>query len=183
LEGIKMLCDDCKKREATIQLTQIINNEKLTLNLCQKCADKRGFHSPFEGVPFPLAEFLSSMISPPGSGKEKKSLAKAEKEARCPVCKLSFSDFAQRGRLGCGSCYKVFRIQLKDLLRKIHGSDRHRGKIPNLPGVEMEYLKKERRLQEELKKAVDDENFEMAAQIRDKIKSISRMDQSGQEKK
>jgi len=167
-----MLCDDCQKREATIQVTQIANNQKMSLNLCQKCAEKRGFHSPFEGVPFPLAEFLSSMISPLGPGKEKKPFAKTEREAKCPTCGMSFSNFAHRGRLGCGSCYKAFRTQLKDLLRKIHGSDRHRGKIPNLPGEEMEYLKEERKLQGELKKAIDEEDFEIAAQIRDKIKNL-----------
>jgi len=166
-----MLCDDCRKKEANIQVTQIINNEKMTLNLCQKCAEKRGFRSPFEGVPFPLAEFLSSMISP-GSGTGKKTFAKADKETGCPICGMSFSDFARKGRLGCGSCYKAFRPQLKDLLRKIHGSHGHRGKIPNLPGREMEYLKEERKLQEELKKAIDEENFEIAAQIRDKIKGL-----------
>ncbi len=173
-----MLCDDCKKKEATIQITQIIDNQKMTLNLCQKCAEKRGFSSPFAGVPFPLAEFLSSMISPmpSGSGAGKKSVPKPEKELKCPSCGMTLTQFAQRGRLGCGSCYKTFRVQLKDLLRKIHGSDRHRGKIPNLPGAQMECLKEERKLQEELKKAIDDENFEMAAAIRDKIKNLSRTD-------
>lgn len=166
-----MLCDDCQKKDATIQVTQIINDEKMTLNLCQKCAEKRGFRSPFEGVPFPLAEFLSSMIKP-GAGAGKKSVAKTEKEIRCPNCGMSFSGFAQKGSLGCGGCYRTFKPQLKDLLRKIHGTDIHRGKIPNLPGEEMEYLKEERKLQEELKKAIDEEDFEMAAQIRDKIKGL-----------
>jgi protein arginine kinase activator len=180
-----MLCDDCKKKEATIQITQIIDNQKMTLNLCQKCAEKRGFSSPFAGVPFPLAEFLSSMISPgpPGSGAGKKSVPRSEKELKCPSCGMTLSQFAQQGRLGCGSCYKTFRPQLKDLLRKIHGSDRHRGKIPNLPGMQMEYLKEERKLQEELKKAIDEEDFETAASIRDKIKNLSRDDPFGQEKK
>ncbi|HVP35737.1 MAG TPA: UvrB/UvrC motif-containing protein, partial [Terriglobales bacterium] len=105
-----------------------------------------------------------------------------EKEPKCPSCGMTLSQFAQRGRLGCGSCYRTFRVQLKDLLRKIHGSDRHRGKIPNLPGIQMECLKEERKLQEELKKAIDEENFEMAASIRDKIKNLPGKDQSGQEK-
>jgi protein arginine kinase activator len=167
-----MRCDDCHKAEASIQVTQIVNNEKMTLNLCQKCAEKRGFRSPFEGVPFPLAEFLSSMISPPGTETGKKTTAKTDKETRCPNCGMSFSDFARRGRLGCGSCYKTFKPQLKDLLRKIHGTDIHRGKIPHLPGEEMESLKEERKLQEELKKAIDEEDFELAARIRDKIKVL-----------
>lgn len=180
-----MLCDDCKKKEATIQITQIIENQKMTLNLCQKCAEKRGFSSPFAGVPFPLAEFLSSMMLPGSASSTagKKGIPRPEKEPRCPSCGMTLSQFAQRGRLGCGGCYKTFRPQLKDLLRKIHGSDRHRGKIPNLPGAQMECLKEERKLQEDLKKAIDEEDFETAASIRDKIKNLSRTDQFGQESK
>jgi protein-arginine kinase activator protein McsA len=56
-----MLCQDCNKNEATIHLTQIVNNEKVVLNLCKACAEKRGFHSPFEQMPFPLAEIVSGM--------------------------------------------------------------------------------------------------------------------------
>ncbi|MDH4222788.1 MAG: UvrB/UvrC motif-containing protein [candidate division Zixibacteria bacterium] len=166
-----MLCDDCKNNNATIQVTQIINNDKMTLNLCQKCAEKRGFRSPFEGVPFPLAEFLSSMITASAKTGDKPH-TKTVIETRCPGCGMSFTEFAQKGRLGCGGCYKAFRPQLKDLLRKIHGSDSHRGKIPNLPGKEMTHLREERKLQEELKKAIEEENFEMAARIRDKIKGL-----------
>lgn len=164
-----MLCQDCRKKEATVHLTQIINNDKVTLNLCDECAEKKGFHSPLQGASFPLAEFLSSIMD--------KGLMKGStklKVQRCPKCGVAFSDFGKAGRLGCGNCYRVFKDQLRDLLRKIHGSDMHRGKIPPAYGDVMKPIREEKRLEEELKKAVESENFEMAAQIRDKIKALPR---------
>ncbi|MCJ7508085.1 MAG: UvrB/UvrC motif-containing protein [candidate division Zixibacteria bacterium] len=162
-----MLCEDCKKNKATIQWTQVINDEKMMLNLCRDCAEKRGFHSPFEEVPFPLAEFLSSMLD---KGVKKEGIALAE--VKCPNCQMTFAEFSRVGRLGCGSCYTTFRVQLNDLLRKIHGSNRHRGKIPYVPGDSMKPLREERKLQEELKRAVEQEDFEEAARIRDRIKTL-----------
>ncbi len=164
-----MLCQDCGKKEVVVHLTQIINNEKVTLDLCDECAEKRGFHSPLQGASFPLGEFLASIMD-----KELLKKSKKDKEERCPVCGIAFSDFGKAGRLGCGKCYKVFRDELRDLLRKIHGSDLHRGKIPPAYGDVMKPIRDEKRLEEELRKAIESENFEMAAEIRDKIKGLAR---------
>ncbi len=163
-----MLCQDCGKREATVHLTQVINDEKVELHLCRECAEKRRFHTPFEGVPFPLAEFLAgmldqSLIKKPGKASDKK----------CPTCGMYFSDFSKTGRLGCGNCYAVFKSQLNDLLRKIHGSTQHQGKVPFTPGDVMKPLREERKLQEQLKKAVEEEDFEKAAKLRDRIKALN----------
>jgi protein arginine kinase activator len=164
-----MLCQDCGKKEAVVHLTQVINEEKVVLNLCRECAEKRGFRNPLEGVPFPLAEFLASMLSQaqvPKLGKQPHLV--------CSACGISFSDFAQSGRLGCGNCYLTFRNQLNDLLRKIHGSTQHQGKLPQAAGDVMKPLREERKLQEELKRAVQEEDFEKAAQIRDKLKTLAK---------
>lgn len=157
------------KKEAAVHLTQVINEEKVTLNLCRECAEKRGFRNPLEGVPFPLAEFLASMLS-------QAQLQKPEKHPHivCSACGMSFSDFTQCGRLGCGNCYVTFRSQLDDLLRKVHGSTLHRGKFPQTTGDVMQPLREERKLQEDLKKAIQDEDFERAAQIRDRLKTMTK---------
>ncbi len=164
-----MLCQDCKKKEATVHLTQIINNKKIELNLCRECAEKRGFHSPLEGASFPLAEFLASILD-----QSLKKVPTRLKESKCSVCKIGYSDFVKAGRLGCGNCYKVFREELKDLLRKIHGSDQHRGKAPAALEDVMKPIKDQRRLQEQLRKAVESEDFEKAAKLRDKIKALDK---------
>lgn len=166
-----MLCQDCKKAESTVHLTQILNNKKVVLNLCKDCAEERGFHSPFENLPFPLAEFVSGMV-----GSTKKQLTKGGKTATksidCPFCGMSFDDFAKVGRLGCVQCYSAFRKDLNDLLRKIHGSCEHRGKIPAGTTDVMKPVRVERSLREDLKRAVEQEDFEKAADLRDKIKDL-----------
>lgn len=163
-----MLCQDCGKKEATVHLTQVVNEEKVELHLCRECAEKRRFHTPFEGVPFPLAEFLASML-------DQSLIKKPSKvsDTKCPTCGMYFSDFSKTGRLGCGNCYATFRVQFNDLLRKIHGSTQHRGKVPYMPGDVMKPLREERKLHEELKKAIDEEDFEKAARLRDRIKALS----------
>jgi protein arginine kinase activator len=163
-----MKCQDCRKKEATHHITQVINDQKVVLNLCEECAEKRGFRNPLEGVPFPLAEFLASMLSKAQMKKQPE-----EVEVVCPACGLSFSDFAKVGRLGCGSCYVTFKEQLDDLLRKVHGSTRHRGKFPNTKRDVMKPLWEENKLQEELRKAIEQEDFERAAQLRDQLKALA----------
>jgi protein arginine kinase activator len=162
-----MLCQDCGKREATVHLTQVVNDQKVELHLCRECADRKRFHTPFEGVPFPLAEFLASML-------DQSSVEKPSKvsDTKCPTCGMYFSDFSKTGRLGCSKCYATFKRQLNDLLRKIHGSTQHQGRAPFAQNDVMKPLREERKLQEELKKAIKEENFEQAAQLRDRIKAL-----------
>jgi protein arginine kinase activator len=161
-----MLCQDCKKNEASIHFTQVVGNKKITLNLCRECADRRGFHSPLENAPFPLKEFISGMIEEPQKKKE------LQPELVCPQCQMGFADFSKSGRIGCGKCYETFRPQLRDLLRKIHGASEHKGKTPQTRTEELIPLREERRLRNELKLAIEDENFESAAKIRDQIKEL-----------
>lgn len=172
-----MLCQDCNKREAHVQITQIVNNDKTMLSLCKDCAAARGFHSPLENAPFPLAEILSGLAhSLPNAGAQT-----PVSTVSCPNCGLAFDDFARQGRFGCGECYKTFRGDLEKIMRKIHGASLHRGKSPTFdtpattgdgeddPTIP---VKEEERLEAELKKAVETEEFERAAEIRDKLKTM-----------
>lgn len=163
-----MLCQDCGKKEATVQLTREVDKQKVVLRLCAECAKKRGFRNPLEGVPFPLAEFLASMLSQAKTKKTDK-----EPERACSVCGMSFSDFTEVGRLGCGNCYPTFRSQLDDLLRKVHGTTQHRGKFPHSRRGVMKPLWEENKLHEELKRAIKEEDFERAAQLRDQLKAMA----------
>ena len=166
-----MLCPECNKREASIHLTQIVNNQKITVSMCKECADKFGFHSPLDNVPFPLAEILSGMTkdmpAPPTKSGAPDSLV-------CDKCKLSFEDFARQGRFGCGGCYAAFRPRLEMIMRKIHGASLHRGRRPGMitpDTADVIEIKEEERLAAELKKAIVDEDFERAAELRDKLKA------------
>jgi len=162
-----MLCQDCKKHEATVHLTQIANNEKKVLSLCKKCAAKKGFHSPLDNVPFPLSEILSGFIQ-----HEITADRGSSENLVCPGCGLSFDEFIKQGRFGCGDCYRTFRSKLEPIMRKIHGSSLHKGKLPASDSDDILPIKEEERLEAELKKAVEAEDFERAADLRDKLQAI-----------
>jgi protein arginine kinase activator len=170
-----MRCQDCNKREATVSLTQIVNNEKTSLSLCKECAAARGFHSPLENAPFPLAEILSGLASKVPSSNQPQIV----EDITCPNCGLTFEQFTQKGRFGCGQCYQAFRTNLEPIMRRIHGASLHRGKAPDAEPVassgskqKKPSISEEERLQKELQKAVETEDFERAAEIRDKLKTM-----------
>ncbi|MCP4631506.1 MAG: hypothetical protein GY855_01160 [candidate division Zixibacteria bacterium] len=137
------------------------------MNLCKSCAEKRGFHNPFEKIPFPLAEFLTGML-----GERSEQASSVLQSLKCPECGFGFSDFSKTGKLGCGKCYSAFRPQLTDLLRKVHGSSEHHGKTPQTSSEGMKPVREERKLKELLRQAIEQENFEEAAVIRDRLKTL-----------
>ena len=110
------------------------------------------------------------MVKQEESGKSNKAIAATD--LACPNCGLTFEEFSRLGRFGCGQCYKTFRDKLQGLLRKIHGSSLHRGKLPPLLSEDGNVIKEKERLQEELQAAIRAEDFERAADIRDKINSL-----------
>ena len=161
-----MFCDDCKKKQAAVNFTQIINNKKTMLNLCKECAEKRGFSGHAGGAAaqnFGVGNLISKIATE----------YEEEKDAvSCPRCKLKYVEFKQLGRLGCGGCYEAFGSRLDDLLRKIHGSDYHIGKVPKNIEPAIEQSRHVETLRKELKEAILRENFEKAAKVRDKIKKM-----------
>jgi protein arginine kinase activator len=167
-----MLCQDCNKREAQIHLTQIINNEKMTVSLCRECAEARGFHSPLDNSPFPLAEILSGLVKPRSSG----SRNDPADDLTCPTCGLTFEQFTRQGRFGCGTCYSAFRSRLEGIMRKIHGASIHRGSNPEFAKLEGSEdslpIREEERLEHELGESIQNEDFERAAELRDKLKAV-----------
>jgi protein arginine kinase activator len=175
----QMLCQDCKQRDAQVHLTQIINNEKTSLSLCKECAAQRGFHSPLENIPFPLAEILSSLTGIGSAPIFGKTQQKEQPDLTCPSCGLTFEAFTRQGRFGCGQCYIAFRSRIEPILRKVHGASLHRGRGPLAGAIAKEstdavmpVVKEEARLEAELQKAIESEDFERAVEIRDKLKSL-----------
>ena len=121
-----MLCQDCNKRESQVHFTQIVNNEKTSLSLCKECAAARGFHSPLDNIPFPLANILSGLAA----DLPRQRKAEPVDDISCQSCGLTFDQFTKQGRFGCGDCYKAFRNRLEMIMRKIHGASLHRGLVP-----------------------------------------------------
>lgn len=165
-----MLCDICHKNDATVHLTEIINNNVTKLHLCEQCAREKSTEMEEH---FGLADLLSGLADLVPVADEKEKIA-AETSLKCPACDFTFQNFRKMGRLGCPKCYDTFKLQLSPLLRKIHGSDAHIGKMP----VKKETARGKTALLSELKSkleaAIGAEEFEEAARLRDQIKVLDK---------
>ncbi len=151
-----MECDVCGK-EATVFLTQIVQNEMKKMSLCEDCARERGVADP---AGFALAKMLQG--AGPHSSPPPPPAPMAAREKSCPVCGFTESQFRKVGRLGCAACYQTFRDEVEGLLRPMHRAVRHEGKTPR--GLEA--------LRARLAGAVAREDYEEAGRLRDCIRSL-----------
>lgn len=160
-----MQCESCGGDDAVIRYTHIEKNEKRTLHLCQACAAARGVEPDGEPAPAPLSDFLAQMG---------KSLSEPSPAGGvCPSCGLTLAEFKRSGRLGCTTCYTHFAPQLRALLRRLHGGTQHMGKAFVAPGPTSERpLTRLLNLRRSLQRAVEREEFERAAALRDQIRRL-----------
>jgi protein arginine kinase activator len=163
-----MQCSQCHERDAVVHLTQIANDQVVTVHLCERCAAEKGVESAGTVVKTPIGSFLASM----GKGLSVElGGAKGGAAEACTTCGATLEDFRESGRLGCADCYRCFEAPLRDLLRRLHGSSRHLGEryVPR-DGEGMVPESTEAELREQLRLAVDTENFELAAELRDRLR-------------
>jgi protein arginine kinase activator len=161
-----MTCDNCGTNEAAIHLTQIQNNEMVTRHLCEGCAESMGLETGAGSAAAPLADFLAQM----GKALAGETVTTA---GTCPACGHTLDDFKRTGRLGCGRCYAAFDTSLRGLLRKLHGGTQHTGKVYMPPDpAETDRTARIAALRRSLQRAVDAEDFERAAALRDQIRTL-----------
>lgn len=181
-----MLCQNCGKKEVNFRYTQIVNGVKKEMALCEDCARKLGLYNDMDfSMPISMSSFLGDML---GNYEEAflpsfSSVATSE----CNTCGTDYDEFIERGLLGCENCYDVFSNKIDSLLKNIHGSNRHVGRISkfiesnnnlnefNKAEKELKNNKKEKvskieELKEKLNKAIKEERYEDAVKIRDEIK-------------
>jgi protein arginine kinase activator len=163
-----MPCEQCHEREAVIHLTQIVNEQVTTLHLCERCAAEKGVESPASQPKTPLGTFLAAM------GQELPEQVPAPRAGdTCPRCGGSLQDFRESGRLGCPDCYRSFEVPLRDLLRRLHGSTHHVGeRYADRETPAPHERRHAAELREQLRLAVETENFELAAEIRDRLRVL-----------
>jgi protein arginine kinase activator len=163
-----MLCDNCKERDAIINLTQVEHDSKVTLHLCEQCAQQKGVETGGTVLKSPLGSFMAAL------GKGGALVPAPSDGLRCPACGSTLRDFRDSGRLGCDQCYVSFDSHLRDLLRRLHGSSQHVGERYALPGVRGGDDPRSRllELKAQLRRAVEGENFELAAELRDRIRVL-----------
>ena len=162
-----MLCQICGKNAASVHFTEINDNKMSELHVCERCAEEKGMQGPSKKQKFDIADLLAGMVDTMTTTDEERV-----GHVQCPRCGLLYSSFKETGRLGCSECYGAFQFQLRPLLRRIHGDTRHRGKSPTRGGTAESGTRQIQRLHDELQRAVEREEFEKAAGIRDEIKRL-----------
>ena len=159
------LCDNCGSKPATVNLTQIENNEMSSYHLCEDCAAQKGLEATTEPSSSPLPDFLAQIGDEPREEEDSNN--------ECSFCGLTFAAFRETGRLGCPHCYETFEAHLRRLLRRVHGGTKHVGKIYLPPDPTVSEIEKQMEaLRRRLNRAVEAEDFERAAELRDQIRSL-----------
>lgn len=170
-----MKCDMCHNDEATVHLTEIIDNNVSKLHLCEECAKEKSQEMEEH---FGLADLLSGLadLAPVVEKTERKI---SDSSIKCSSCGFSSQNFRKMGRLGCPKCYETFKNQLGPLLRKIHGSDTHAGKVPSGKEAVQDKVMLLEDLKTALDRAIKQEEFEEAARLRDQIKAMGQKEKKG----
>lgn len=166
-----MKCEKCKGREATTHVKRVVNGRYEEYMLCADCAHEMGFDNVFS---FEMPDMFSGLVQSLFGALPARSGA-----SRCPECGSTFGDIQNTGKVGCAECYRVFRSELMPSIKRIHGNTAHCGKIPYTvePDGKKDNQKKRNqteleRMNSELKAAVEAQNFERAAELRDKIREM-----------
>ena len=164
-----MLCDDCHKNEASIHIIQISAEGRLEKNLCDACAARYGdLTLRPETKDVTVHDFLKGIFGKASS----EAAAAAAPHLVCPNCGMAYQEFVKAGKIGCGVCYTTFRKYLTPLLTRIHGASVHSGKLPRRLGGALAVRHEITLLKDKLKAAVHNEEYERAAQYRDKIRAL-----------
>lgn len=171
-----MLCQNCSKAQATTHIKRIINGETTEQHLCAACAKRLGLDGFFEDFSLSIPNIFAGFF-----GDAAPLLADRQAE-RCSTCGSSFDEIVHTGMVGCADCYKTFYDRLLPSIQRIHGRARHAGKQPpqtvlseqNRPEQPQAQTKEDQiaALEQQMQQAVESQNFEQAAVLRDSIKAL-----------
>ena len=171
-----MLCEKCKKRTATVFYNENINGKTRSFSLCGECAAKLrekgdiqditsmsgSFADPFSALHDNLFGSFFGIPSGFVSSTQKK----------CPGCETTYSDISKSGKVGCPECYNTFRQELSGLLASVHGTTSHVGSVPARHRAKKERDLKLQSMKNELQEAIQKEDYEKAATLRDEIRKL-----------
>jgi protein arginine kinase activator len=165
-----MKCQKCGANNANTHIKTVINGEFKEYDLCSECAKKMGYTNVFGDFESDFSSLLGSFFG--------NVLPARTQATRCEFCGSSYSDIAKSGHVGCANCYQIFGEQLLPSIRRMHGNTTHCGKNSGSAqkqiGKPAEETKEQKieKMKAELEKAVQEQNFEYAAELRDKIKEM-----------
>ena len=161
-----MKCDFCEEKDSVIHVQQIMGSDIVDLYLCEKCAREKGIQGNEDRLEVSLSHLLNGLI-------EVKSKAEKHEENRtCAKCGTTFSSFRVSGRVGCTECFSVFRKDISALLEEMGAPAQHRGKYPKRLLTYKKFFIDREKLKLKLSSALEKEEYEKAAAIRDRIRAL-----------
>ncbi|MDR1612535.1 MAG: UvrB/UvrC motif-containing protein [Planctomycetota bacterium] len=169
------ICQICKKNPATIHLTDIHNNVKKEVHLCAGCAAEKGFNMQSAAS---LPQLLGIKAKKQSTEEPRPNRFAPEEDIICPKCGYRWSDFKNKGRLGCSEDYHAFREKLRPLIANqlsatpIGPGPLHRGKYPGKKSSVDPVTREIRNLELDLRRAVDEERYEDAARIKSELREL-----------
>ncbi|MDQ0215680.1 protein arginine kinase activator [Oikeobacillus pervagus] len=170
-----MICQECNERPATLHFTKIINGEKTEVHLCEHCAQEKSEVFIIEGDPgFSINNLLAGLLNiDSGFQKTKENSFPKHEILQCDVCHMTYQQFVNVGRFGCSHCYETFKDRIKPIFKRLHsGNIVHQGKIPKRVGGSLHLKKEIKELKTQLQTLIINEEFEKAAEVRDRIRSL-----------
>jgi len=173
-----MQCQICNENDATIHLTEITDGQRSEMHICERCAAEQGLAIKSQ---LPINELLSSLLAVQPTDDE---LSDSSQPISCPHCGLTLEQFRKEGVLGCPNDYEVFGKSLLPLIEKAHdGKTTHCGKLPSKTPKNTKKQIQLSNLRQQLDAAVQSENYEKAAKLRDKIEKIENKNKKRKESK
>ncbi|MDO4548612.1 MAG: UvrB/UvrC motif-containing protein [Clostridia bacterium] len=180
-----MMCEECGKNVASIKLVSVLAGEKHEKLICSECMSK--FQKQFRALDLSgLAGILGSLIKQTGGLEDDADNNKVSMSAEgdengenddlmCMGCGLTYGEYRKTGFLGCPECYQAFRHPLSQTLKRLNGYTRHIGRVPGNDMCSVSIRLDIDRLRHQLTRAINEEEYEQAADIRDRIKELSAM--------
>jgi len=165
-----MKCQICKENDAVVHVQQIMGEDVVELHLCEACAREKGISSHSDSIELSLSQLLTGLID------TRKAGSSAGAAELCPKCGRKLSDVRKEGTLGCGSCFSQFRREITAGLERIApGGARHKGRFPARLLTYKALLMDKEALKKDLAEALAEEDYERAAEIRDRIRAVESM--------
>jgi protein arginine kinase activator len=145
-----------------MHITEVRKGEVQSLHLCDACAqeylDSVEVGAPPKELPAPAAAEATD--------------DEADTGVPCPFCGITFKQFRSQGRFGCPHDYEIFHDEIVPLLESVHSDTQHVGKCPPRTSPESRQRYELFRLRNELKTAIENESYEDAARVRDRIREL-----------
>jgi protein arginine kinase activator len=158
-----MKCEICGLKDAVIHIRQIQKDLMHELHICEECAQEKGLIRE-EDSELPIANLLSGLLE----GKD--MTGAVEVKDACPRCGMKASEFRKQGKLGCPECFVAFEKDVKSIVSQMAARPRHSGKLPLSLASEHASSAEAENMREELKEAIEREDYELAARLRDKLR-------------